>query len=63
VRHFGGYQGATLAQASAAFAAAHGHAHGAGCDVHGHGQAAHHAAPTTDYQAFWGALGCSCFAF
>jgi predicted amidohydrolase YtcJ len=59
VRHFGGYQGATLAQASAAFAAAH----GAGCSVHGHGHAAHHDAPTNDYQGFWGALGCSCFAF
>ena len=64
VRHFGGYQGATLTQASAAFAAAHGHAHaGDGCNVHGHGHAARRAAPTTDHEAFWGALGCSCFAF
>jgi hypothetical protein len=35
------------------------------CGVHGH---AHDAArrsnvPVTDYTAFWGALGCSCFAF
>jgi predicted amidohydrolase YtcJ len=35
------------------------------CTVHGH---AHDAArrsnvPATDYTAFWGALGCSCFAF
>jgi hypothetical protein len=65
VRHFGGYQGATLAQASAAFAAAHQrtHPHGAGCSVHGHGHAAHRAAPASDYQRFWGVLGCSCFAF
>ncbi|WP_330970523.1 amidohydrolase family protein, partial [Lysobacter sp. A3-1-A15] len=61
VRHFGGYQGATLAQASAAFAATH--THGTGCSVHGHGHAAHRDAPTSDYQGFWGTLGCSCFAF
>ena len=24
---------------------------------------AHHAVPTRDLQAFWGALGCACFAF
>jgi len=64
VRHFGGYRGATLAQASAAFAAAHAHGHapGAGCSVHGQGHAAHHDVATSD-QGFWGALGCSCFAF
>jgi hypothetical protein len=63
VRHFGGYQSATLAQASTAFAAAHGH--GARCNVHGHGHghATHRDAPTNDHQGFWGALGCSCFAF
>jgi predicted amidohydrolase YtcJ len=59
VAHFGGYRGATLAQASAAFAAAH----GTGCGVHGHGHAAHHATPTDNHPGFWGALGCSCFAF
>jgi predicted amidohydrolase YtcJ len=63
VRLFGGYQGATLTQASAAFAAAHGHAHRVGCSVHGQGHAARHAAPVGDYRGFWGALGCSCFAF
>ncbi len=63
VNRFGGYQGGTLAQASAALA----HAHGPACRVHAHGQghahAAHHAVPTRDLQAFWGALGCACFAF
>lgn len=65
VRHYGGYQGATLAQASAAFAAAHHHAHDEAnaCSVHRHSHAAHHAAPTREFQGFWGALGCSCFAF
>lgn len=65
VRHFGGYQGATLAQASAAFSAAHRHSPGRGhdCGVHGHGHAAHRDVPTSEFQGFWGALGCSCFAF
>jgi predicted amidohydrolase YtcJ len=63
VRYFGGYQGATLAQAAAAFANAHGHAHDEPCHVHGRGHAAHHDAPVGDYAGFWGALGCSCFAF
>jgi hypothetical protein len=65
IRHFGGYQGATLAQASAAFAAAHRHSHehGHDCKVHGQSHAAHHDAPTGEFRGFWGALGCSCFAF
>ncbi|MBD9477898.1 amidohydrolase [Pseudoxanthomonas sp. PXM02] len=65
VRHFGGYQGATLQQATAVFTAAHDRTHvaGAGCGVHRHGHAAHHKTPIQDYQSFWGALGCSCFAF
>ena len=65
VRHFGGYQGATLSQAAAVFAAAHHHPHadGAGCRVHGHQHAATRAVPIDDHQGFWGALGCACFAF
>jgi len=63
VNRFGGYQGGTLAQASAALA----HAHGPACRVHAHGHghahAAHHAVPARDLQTFWGALGCACFAF
>jgi predicted amidohydrolase YtcJ len=42
-----------------------GHLHGAMCQAHGH--AHHHAlqsrAPVSDFSGFWGALGCSCFAF
>jgi predicted amidohydrolase YtcJ len=59
------YRGGTLAQAGAAFAASHRHTHsdGKGCGVHGHGHAAHHDAPTGNLGGFWGALGCSCFAF
>ena len=37
VGHYGGYQGATLAQATAAFAASHTHVHGEACHVHGTG--------------------------
>lgn len=63
VNRFGGYQGGTLAQASAALA----HAHGPACRVHaheqGHAHAAQSAVPAGDLQAFWGALGCACFAF
>ena len=64
VNRFGGYQGGTLAQASAALAQAHGPA----CRVHahdhaGHAHAAQRAVPTRDLQAFWGTFGCSCFAF
>jgi hypothetical protein len=41
------------------------HIHSGRCGVHGHD---HHAAiisnvPVNNYTAFWGALGCSCFAF
>jgi predicted amidohydrolase YtcJ len=35
----------------------------AGCRVHPHTHAAHHAAPASEPNAFWGALGCACFAF
>ncbi|KRG70695.1 amidohydrolase [Pseudoxanthomonas dokdonensis] len=35
---------------------------GHGCRAHRHGHAAHHPVPSGD-AGFWGALGCSCFAF
>lgn len=63
VRYFGGYQGGTSAQATVAFSEAHRHSHREGCQVHGHGHAAHWDAPTRDLRGFWGALGCSCYAF
>ncbi len=65
VRHFGGYQGAGRMAVATAMASAHHHAHadGRACGVHGHGHAAHLSAPASDYRGFWGALGCSCFAF
>ncbi|HEX5751803.1 MAG TPA: amidohydrolase [Archangium sp.] len=65
VNRFGGYQGATQAQARAMFERAHAHAHGTSCAVHGHGKdhAAHHPAPVSGPRDFWGALGCLCHAF
>ena len=61
VNRFGGYH---VGGTATGLAMAHHHHHGAPCSTHGaHGHAAHHAAPTGDLQAFWGAMGCSCFAF
>ena len=44
---------------------AHDHAHGHSCAMHGHHReiAWKSPVPTDDPHAFWGALGCSCFAF
>jgi hypothetical protein len=33
------------------------------CGVHGHGRAWTGTVPVHDLKSFWGALGCSCFAF
>jgi predicted amidohydrolase YtcJ len=60
VAHYGGYQGATLHQAAGVFARVHGGA----CGVHGHAHAAAQTrVPVQDERGFFGALGCSCFAF
>lgn len=61
VNRFGGYH----VGGAATGLTAHAHAHAAGgCRTHGtHGHAAAHAVPTGAPNAFWGALGCSCFAF
>jgi predicted amidohydrolase YtcJ len=64
VRTFGGYQKrAGLDDRKYAFAAACGCA--SACGVHGHAHASALAAatPARDEGAFWGALGCSCWAF
>lgn len=34
-----------------------------GVHAHSHEKARHSSVPVNDYQGFWGALGCSCFAF
>ncbi|MCI0430250.1 MAG: amidohydrolase [Rhodospirillales bacterium] len=64
VGRFGGYQRrAENAPTAAQFAAARGCAKP--CDLHGHAHTSAHSAwvPARDEEAFWGALGCSCFAF
>ena len=62
VRTYGGYQRqAAAANRAAQYAAAD----RGGCGVHGHAHAAAWATPVAngDLRSFWGALGCSCFAF
>ncbi|PZR93201.1 MAG: amidohydrolase [Stutzerimonas stutzeri] len=65
VRTFGGYQkrAALDGERKYAFAAACGCA--SACGVHGHAHASALAAtaPASDERSFWGALGCSCWAF
>ena len=63
VRRFGGYQPRRRdARQASAFAAAC--ACASACGVHGHAHAwARPAAPVADPGGFWGALGCSCWAF
>ncbi len=61
VNRFGGYH---VGGTATGLAAAHHHHHGVACSTHGaHGHAARYAAPTDDLTAFWGVMGCSCFAF
>jgi hypothetical protein len=69
VRRFGGYaawgdsSGSGQAVARRSLAAASGHANH--CGIHGHDHAAVWSArlPVGDLRSFWGALGCSCWAF
>jgi hypothetical protein len=62
---FGGYQKRAESSAASkyAFAAACGCA--SACNVHGHAHAKSWAAnvPVSDVTSFWGAIGCSCWAF
>jgi len=62
VRVYGGYKQAGAGQ-HPAHARACDHASGHGCAVHGHAHAWTRRVPVRDFKAFWGALGCSCFAF
>ncbi|AMJ59977.1 amidohydrolase [Bosea sp. PAMC 26642] len=64
VRSFGGYQKrAALDDRKYAFAASCGCASACGVHGHAHATALTAAAPARDEGAFWGALGCSCWAF
>ena len=62
VRHFGGYQHAAASQRTQVSASC---GCSRSCGVHGHAHAAAWAAPipVADNKSFWGALGCSCWAF
>ncbi|MGE0719728.1 MAG: amidohydrolase family protein, partial [Alphaproteobacteria bacterium] len=59
VAAYGGWQG----PAREAVACAADCAHGCGVHAHDHGAALGAPVAATDLAAFWGALGCSCFAF
>jgi predicted amidohydrolase YtcJ len=62
VRSYGGYQ-ARPAAAQSAMATACSCASACGVHGHGHAKAWTANAPTSDESGFWGALGCSCWAF
>jgi predicted amidohydrolase YtcJ len=76
VNRFGGYYSATK-NGNPGFTEQNGSAHSAGtvtasvhccagsCDIHGHDhdRARLSNVPVNNYSAFWGAFGCSCFAF
>ena len=63
VRQFGGYQHAPVNASPRSIVGACG-CHGA-CGVHGHDHASAWTSslPISDHRSFWGALGCSCWAF
>lgn len=63
VRRYGGYQkrAETTSQTKLAFSNLCGCA--SACGVHGHAHAWTASAPVSDQKSFWGALGCSCWAF
>lgn len=65
VRSFGGYQRRTAAEGENRYAFAANCGCASSCGVHGHAHAAALAAtvPASDERSFWGALGCSCWAF
>lgn len=63
VNRFGGYQGGLRAEAVAPRTAAECCAGACGVHGHAHAWARPAAPPVADERSFWGALGCSCWAF
>lgn len=66
VGHYGGYQDRARRRAATGQAfAEHDHSTHAACGVHAHARARVWGGdvPVSDERAFWGALGCSCWAF
>ncbi len=63
VRIYGGYQKRADSNGSPNYAFATACGCKNGCTVHGHAHAWGRNVPISDAQSFWGALGCSCWAF
>jgi hypothetical protein len=63
VRTFGGYPARAEAGAARRYAFAAACACGTACGVHGHAHPWVANVPVSDKGAFWGAIGCSCWAF
>jgi predicted amidohydrolase YtcJ len=63
VRNFGGYQRRARATDSRRYAFAAACGCGNSCGVHGHAHAWELPGSPSDDRAFWGALGCACWAF
>ncbi len=63
VRHHGGYQHAARTDQAVATHASCGCKQGCGVHGHAHATAWASAVPVSDAKSFWGALGCSCWAF
>ncbi|WP_244607026.1 amidohydrolase [Bosea sp. CS1GBMeth4] len=65
VRIFGGYRKRAVQDGGSQYALAAGCGCASACGVHGHAHASAltAAAPARDERSFWGALGCSCWAF
>ena len=53
-KHYGGYQARVIPHAQSVAAA---------CSVHDHAHRLSHSVPASNPDAFWGAFGCSCWAF
>jgi predicted amidohydrolase YtcJ len=63
VRHFGGYQHGSRANHKSAASAPCACTSGCGVHDHAHARAWASTIPVDDHRSFWGALGCSCWAF
>jgi predicted amidohydrolase YtcJ len=63
VRRYGGYQHAAPTNRRTAMHEVCGCTHGCGVHGHAHATAWTNTVPVSDHKSFWGALGCSCWAF
>ena len=63
VRRYGGYQKRAETESATKLAFANLCGCASACGVHGHAHAWAASAPVSDQKSFWGALGCSCWAF